>query len=279
MWEKEQNLQQSQAQQAQQGYYEEAQPQVIDIGMVDADAVNAYMAKVFGWMFIGLMVTAATTVAIIYGMDTSAAFESFVWTALGGNLFFVILIAQIGLVWAISGRVAKMNPGTAKALYLLYATLNGLTFGFVAVLFAYALLDGMFTIGLTFGITAVTFGIMAIYGLTTKTDLTRFGNLFFMGLIGLIIASVANWFIGGAMLDLVIIVFGLFLFMGLTAYHTNNIKNNFARIALSPDGAYAVGARVDQEALASNLAITGALSLYLAFINMFMFILRLLSRR
>jgi FtsH-binding integral membrane protein len=172
-----------------------------------------------------------------------------------------------------------MNPTTSKLLFMLYAAMNGLTFGFVAVLFAYQVFENpMGTIGLAFGITSVTFGIMAVYGMITRSDLTRFGNLLFMGLIGLIIASVANWFIGGAMLDLVVIVGGLFLFMGLTAYHTHNIKHPFAQIALADNGAEAIGARVDQEALASNLAITGALSLYLAFINMFWFILRILAR-
>jgi hypothetical protein len=272
MWEKEQK-----AQQAQPGYYQDTANQVIDISMVDESAVNAYVARVFGWMFVGLFVTAATTVAIIWGMDVSPAFADFVWGAL--NLFMVIVIVELALVWAISGRVTKMNPGTAKALYLLYAVLNGLTFGFIAVLFAYTFVDGLYTIGLAFGITAASFGIMAIYGLVTNTDLTRFRNLLFMGLIGLIIASIANaWFIGSWGFDFIIIVGGLLLFMGLTAYHTHTIKNHYARIALSPNAAEDYGARIDQEALASNLAITGALSLYLAFINMFWFILRLMAR-
>jgi FtsH-binding integral membrane protein len=167
-----------------------------------------------------------------------------------------------------------MNPGTSKFLFLLYAAMNGLTFGFVAILFAYQVFyNPMQTVGLAFG-------IMAVYGLVTKTDLTRFGNLLFMGLIGLIIASVANaWFIGSWGFDFLIIVFGLFLFMGLTAYHANRIKLHYAQIALNPNAAAQMGLNVDQEGLASKLAISGALSLYLAFINMFWFILRLLARR
>jgi len=275
MWENEQRN--AQAQQAEQGHYEEAQP-VIDINMVDADAVSGYIARVFGWMFIGLLVTALTTVGIVIGIENSFAFAGAIDMLF--NMFLVVAIAQVALVWIISGRVTKMNPGTCKFLFILYAAMNGLTFGFVALVFAYQVFDyPMQTIGMTFGITSVSFGIMAVYGLVTKKDLTRFGNLLFMGLIGLIIASVANMFIGGSALDLAVIVFGLFLFMGLTAYHTHNIKHNFAQIALSDNGAEAIGARVDQEALASNLAIVGALSLYLAFINMFMFILRLLARR
>ncbi|MCL2203828.1 MAG: Bax inhibitor-1/YccA family protein [Defluviitaleaceae bacterium] len=273
MWEKEQRTQQ-----AQPGFYEDTAQPVIDIGMADEDAVNAYIARVFGWMFIGLLVTALTTVGIVYGIAQSYAFLEAVDTLM--NMFFFIVIAQLGLVWAISGRVTKMNPTTSKALFILYAAMNGLTFGFVVVLFAWEVFYApMATIGMAFGITAVAFGIMAVYGLITRTDLTRFGNLFFMGLIGLIIASVANaWFIGSWGFDFLIIVFGLFLFMGLTAYKTNAIKHHYAQIALNPNAADAYGTRVDQEGLASNLAISGALSLYLSFINMFWFILRLLAR-
>jgi FtsH-binding integral membrane protein len=269
MWEKEQR--------AQQGYYETTAQPVVDIGLVDEEAVNGYIARVFGWMFIGLLVTALTTVGIIYGMAVSPAFEEFIYGAL--NLFLLIVIAEFAMVWAISGRVTRMNPSTAKALYLLYAVLNGLTFGFIAVLFAYTYVDGLYTIGLAFGITALSFGVMALYGLVTKTDLTRFGNLFVMGIFGLIIAMVVNGlFIGSWGFDFLIIIGGLLLFMGLTAYKTNTIKHHYAQIALSQNGAEAVGAHIDQEALASNLAISGALSLYLAFINMFWFILRLLAR-
>ena len=276
MWEKEQQAQQPQ--QVEQGYYQDAH-QAVDIGMVDADAVNAYIARVFGWMFIGLLVTAAVTIGIVYTIDNIPTIGDVLWINLPIVLIVAIVIELI-LVWTISGRVTKMRPAVSKFCFLLYAALNGLTFGFVALMFAYGVFDNpMQTVGMAFGITSAAFGVMAVYGLVTKTDLTRFGNLFFMGLVGLIIASVANWFIGGAMLDLAIIVGGLFLFMGLTAFHAHNIKHHYAQIALSDNGAEAVGAQVDQQALASNLAITGALTLYLAFINMFWFVLRLLARR
>jgi FtsH-binding integral membrane protein len=274
MWEKERSA--AQQPHAQRGYYEDAQT-VADIGAVDEEAINGYIAKVFGWMFVGLLVTAVSTVLIIYAIDANPAFYDYImgspWP------FLVAVIATFGLVWAITGRVTTMNPGTCKALFLLYAALNGLTFGFVAVMFAYMYVDGLYTIGMAFGVTAVCFGVMAAFGLITRSDLTRFGNLFFMGIIGLIIASVANaWFIGSWGFDFIIIVFGLLLFMGLTAYKTNMIKNHYAQIALSPNAAEAYGARVDQEGLASNLAISGALSLYLSFINMFWYILRLMAR-
>jgi len=276
MWEKEQQAQQPQ--QTEQGYYQEAQP-VVDIGMADADAVNAYIARIFGWMFIGLLVTAAVTIGLVWGIEN----VGFIRFHLDWNLPVILIAAiviELILVVSISSRVTKMHPLVAKFCFILYAALNGLTFGFVALMFAYGVFDNpMQTVGMAFGITAVAFGVMAIFGMITKTDLTRFGNLFFMGLVGLIIASVANMFIGGELLDLAIIVGGLFLFMGLTAYHAHNIKHHYAQIALSDNGAEAVGASIDQQALASNLAITGALTLYLAFINMFWFVLRLLGRR
>jgi hypothetical protein len=274
MWEKERS--DASSQQAQQGYYDNAH-YTADIGAVDEEAINGYIAKVFGWMFIGLLVTALSTVAIIYLMNVNVVFQDMIMGSMWP--FMIAVIATFGLVWVISGRVATMNPGTCKALFMLYAALNGLTFGFVAVLFAYTYMDGLYTIGMAFGVTAVSFGIMATYGLVTKSDLTRFGNLFFMGLIGLIIASIANaLLIRSWGFDFLIIAFGLLLFMGLTAYKTNAIKNHYAQIALSENAARAYGATVDQEGLASNLAISGALSLYLSFINMFWYILRLMAR-
>ena len=262
-----------QRQQSQQQVEDVQVQPVIDISMVDESAVNAYVARVFGWMFIGLLVTALTTVGLIF-----LAQDPYIMDMLF-NVFLFVVIAELALVWAISARVTKMNPTTAKLLFLLYAAMNGLTFGFIAVLYAYMFGAGMHTIGLAFGITAVSFGIMAVFGLTTNRDLTRMGNLAYMMLFGLIIAMVANWFMGSGMVDFLICVVGLILFMGITAYKTNAIKHHYAQVALSENGAASVGARVDQEALASNLAISGALSLYLAFINMFMFILRLLARR
>ena len=269
--------QQGQAQQGQPGYQDGhaqgAYAPDVQLGEIYQEDINAYVAKVFGWMFIGLLVTAAATLGIIYMTTVNYDFS-----ALAMQLFIPVVIVELVLVVVLSARVTKMNPFTAKALYLVYAALNGLTFGFVAVLFAYAVADGMYTVAMAFGITAATFGVMAAYGLTTKQDLTRFGNLFKMALIGLIIAIVANMFFGNGLMDLVICVAGLFIFMGLVAYDTNKIKNHYAHIALAEGGAEAVGARIDQTSLASNLAIVGALMLYLDFINMFWFILRLLGR-
>jgi len=253
-------------------------PNVVDVNQLDQYAVNAYVARVFGWMFLGLMVTAITTMGIIYGINVNEAFADFIIGM--QQIVFLVFIIEFALVIAISARVAKMNPSTAKLLYLLYAILNGFTFGLFAVLYAYHSGGGIHTLGLAFGLTAVCFGIMAVYGLVTKADLTRFGNLLFMGLIGIIIASVANIFMGNSMLDFLICVIGLLVFLGITAHRTHMIKHHFAYVALSADaqaGQDEYGYNIKQSALASNLAIVGALMLYLAFINIFMFVLRLLG--
>ena len=248
---------------------------VVDMSYVEEHEVNAYVAKVFGWMFLGLVITALTTGAIIYGMHVSYAFMDFVFAAM--QMFFVIFIVQILLVGVLSRRVFTMHPSTAKALYVLYAMTNGLTVGMIVMIYAWYIV-GPATVAMAFGITALSFGVMAIYGYVTKSDLTSFGNLFRMALFGIIIASIANWFMGNAMLDFLICIVGLLIFLGLVAYDTQKIKYHFAQVAVrgyNADGTV----NEEQQALASNLAIVGALMLYLDFINMFMFILRLLGRR
>ena len=253
-------------QRGQQNPYSTYGPDVIDVNQVDQESVNAYIVKVFGWMFAGLLITAVTTMGIVYGISTSYAFAQMMDSLL--NMFLVIFIAKVLAIGWLSARVTQMNPVTAKLIYITYAVVNGLTFGLVAVLFA-AQVGGIYTLGMAFGITAASFGIMAVYGLTTRKDLTAFSSLFRMGLIGLIIASVANMFLGNSMMDFIICVVGLFIFLGLTARDTNMIKHQFAQVALKEGS---------NSPVASNLAIMGALMLYLNFINMFMFILRLLGR-
>ena len=263
--------------------YEYENANVYDASQLDQQAVNAYVAKVFGWMFFGLLVTALTTFGIIYGIAINDAFAEFILQA--QQIVFIVFIAQFAMVMAISARVTRMNPSTAKFLYLLYAITNGFTFGLFAVLYAYGTGGGMHTLGLAFGLTAVCFGVMAVYGLVTNSDLTRFGNMLRMGLIGLIIMSVVNIFVGSSMTDFLICVVGLFLFLGITAHRTHMIKHHFAHVALSGandqdeegDWHHGYSQGLSQRALASNLAIVGALMLYLAFINIFMFILRLMS--
>jgi len=252
-------------------------PNIIEHQAVDESAINRYVAKVFGWMFIGLLITAITTVGIIYGINVSEAFSAFISTAF--EFVLIVFLFQVVLVGVISARVTAMNPLTAKILFVVYAMTNGLTVGLVAVLFAQQI-GGMYIIGMAFGITAAAFGIMAIYGMVTQRDLTSFSSLLRMGLIGLIIAMLINFFFGSSMMDFLICIIGLLIFLGLTAADTNKIKHQFAVLAIRGDQqSEATGVAFDQDALASNLAIMGALMLYLDFINMFMFILRIFGRR
>jgi len=256
------------------GYPRAQQAPVYDVSQCDQQAVNGYIAKVFGWMFFGLLVTAITTFGILYGINVNEQFADFIVRM--QQIVFLVFIVEFVIVIAISNRVARMHPTTARVMYMIYAILNGFTFGLFAVLYSYHTGGGMNTLGMAFLISASSFGVMAIYGLVTKADLTRFGNLLFMGVIGIIIASVANIFMRNSMMDFLICVIGLFVFLGITAHRTHMIKHHFAQVALAETYEDEYG-NTQQSALASNLAIVGALMLYLAFINIFMFVLRLLG--
>ena len=269
---------QGQAQQMQAGgFFQAADPR---LAHVDESAVNAYVVKVFGWMFFGLLVTTVTTVAIVVGIGASPAFGDLVFSMLQFPGILIVFAVQLGLVWVISARVMSMNPGTAKLLYVLYASLNGLTVGLIAILFSMQI-GGMDVLAIAFGLTAASFGIMALYGYLTGRDLTSMGSLLTMALIGLILIMVVNMFLRSDTMGLAISIVGLFIFLGLVAADTNKIKNHFARVALgsTDESRAAMGTQLDQQALASNLAIVGALMLYLDFINIFLFILRILGNR
>ena len=270
---------QAQAQQVQGGgFFQAASPQ---LAHVDTSAVNAYVVKVFGWMFFGLLVTTLATVAIVTGMGASAAFNQIVFTLLSSPGIFIVFIAQIGLVWMISARVMTMNPGTAKLLYVIYASLNGLTVGLIAIIISIQAGGSLHMLGTAFGLTAASFGAMALYGYFTGRDLTSFSSLLRMALIGLILVMVVNMFLGSDTMTFAISIVGLFIFLGLVAADTNKIKNHFAHVALGStnESRAAMGTNLDQQSLASNLAIVGALMLYLDFINIFLFILRILGSR
>ena len=267
-----------QAQQVQQGgFFQEADPR---LAQVDESAVNAYVVKVFGWMFFGLLVTTLSTVAIVVAMSNPANAQ-LVSSLLQFPGILVIFVAQIGLVWVISARVMTMNPGTAKLLYVIYASLNGLTVGVIAIMISVQAVGSLHMLGTAFGLTAASFGAMALYGYFTGRDLTSFSSLLRMALIGLILVMVVNIFLGSDTMSFAISIVGLLIFLGLVAADTNKIKNHFARVALGStnESRAAMGINIDQQALASNLAIVGALMLYLDFINIFLFILRILSRR
>lgn len=175
-------------------------------------------------------------------------------------LFFGIIIAELGLVVWLSGRINSMNASMAIGLFLLYSALNGLTFSILFLVYTSA------SIASTFFITAGTFGVTSAYGYFTKKDLSSIGNIAFMGLIGIIIATVVNIFVHSEMLYWGITYIGVLVFVGLTAYDTQKMK----KMSLEVD--------VESEE-GSKGAIMGALALYLDFINMFIFLLRIFGDR
>jgi FtsH-binding integral membrane protein len=171
---------------------------------------------------------------------------------------WVLIIAELGLVFWLSFRIQKMSPATAASAFLVYSLLNGLTLS--VVLFAYT----QASVFQAFAVTAAMFGAMSVYGLVTKKDLTSWGSFFFMGLIGIILASIVNYFLKSGALNMTISVIGVFVFVGLTAYDTQKLK------------AFAMHAEGDR---VTNFAVIGALALYLDFINLFLMILRLMGGR
>mgnify|MGYP001009372209 FL=1 len=219
-----------------------------------SEGVNSYISKVFGCMFIGLLVTALSAFCVL----NSGALLVMIFT--NRILFFGLLIGEFVLVAYLSGRVTKMSYTSAILMFALYSVINGITVSIV--FFAYTL-D---SISYTFVIAALTFGIMSVYGAVTKTDLTSAGNILCMALLGLIVLSVVNWFVNSSAVQWVVSLVGLFVFLGLTAYDTQKLKSYY----------YAAG---DDIELRNKLAISGALSLYLDFINLFLKLLRLFGKR
>ena len=216
------------------------------------ERVSAFLSKVYGWMFVGLLITAVTASAVA---SSPSLVEALI---LNRAVFWILLIAQLGLVFFLSARVNKMAPTTAAGLFLLYSALTGVTSSVVLLIYTGA------SIASTFIITAGMFGATAVFGSVTKRSLAGLGQFFFMGLIGLILASIVGFFWHSEALQFVISVVGVLVFTGLTAWDAQRLKQ--MAVAL-PDGR--VGA----------YAVVGALSLYLDFINLFFFLLRFSGNR
>jgi FtsH-binding integral membrane protein len=212
-----------------------------------------FINKVYGWMALALAIT---------GFVALRTANSGLIDVIAGNqiLFFGIIIAELGLVVWLSSRIESMNATKAISLFLLYSALNGLTFSILFLIYTAG------SIASTFFITAGTFGVMSAYGYFTKTDLTSIGNIAFMGLIGIIIASVVNIFWHNETLYWGITYIGVLVFVGLTAYDTQKIK----KMSLEMD--------INSEE-GSKGAIMGALALYLDFINLFIMLLRIFGDR
>ena len=175
------------------------------------------------------------------------------------GLGWFVLLTPLGFVLLMSFGYQKLSPGIMTLLFLIFSVLIGMSLSFILIVYTAA------SVYKTFAIAAGMFGIMAVTGYTTKTDLTKFGSLMFMGLIGIIIAMVANFFLQSTTLEYIISVIGVLVFTGLTAYDVQKLK----RIGSQPMDARST----------RKLAIMGALTLYLDFINLFLFLLRLLGAR
>ena len=217
-----------------------------------AERVTAFLRKVYGWMFVGLGITA--TVAL--GMASSPALMQILMQ--NKFLFFGLMIGELGLVFYLSARVEKIAPATASGLFLLYSALNGVTLSLIFLAYTGT------SIASTFAVTAGMFGALALYGTTTKRSLAGVGQFMFMGVIGLVLASVVGMFVKSDGLQFVISVVGVLVFAGLTAYDAQRLK---AMALAVPEG------RI------GSYAVVGALALYLDFINLFLFLLRFLGGR
>jgi FtsH-binding integral membrane protein len=223
--------------------------QVITITKARQDAASVFLAKVFNWMAVGLGITGLVAYA--------TAATGLAVHIINSPLFIVLAIGTIGLVFFLSARIDKIQAATASALFVLYSVLNGLFFSALFLRYTGSSIAG------TFVITAAMFGAMALYGLVTKRDLSGWGSFLFMGLIGLIIASIVNIFLKSPAVYWVTSMIGVLIFTGLTAYDVQKIKK------MGEDGIMAQG----QEAIAKG-SIMGALALYLDFINLFLMLLR-----
>jgi len=217
-------------------------------------AFPALMRKVYVWMTLALVITGVTA----YGVATSPG----LLTAIATNsiLFWGLIIAEFGLVVAISSAINRLSLTTATLLFVLYSVINGATLSFIFVLYT------MSSIASVFFITAGTFAVMALIGYTTKTDLSSMGKILFMALIGLIIATIVNIFLKSSLMETVVSYIGVLIFVGLTAYDSQKIKQ---MLMMAPDAGEA----------AQKLALLGALSLYLDFVNLFIYLLRIFGRR
>jgi len=216
---------------------------------------NALLRAVYNWMVIGLGISGLTA----YFTASSPAVLNLIF---GNSIVLILLVvAELGMVYAISGGVRNLRVSTATTLFMLFSFVNGLTLS--AVLLAYT----SESIATTFLVTAGTFGATSLFGYATKKDLTSWGNYLFMALIGLIIASLVNMFLASSAMGWIITYAGILIFVGLTAYDTQKIKKLNATVSPADGESY------------GRLALIGALMLYLDFVNLFLLLLRVMGGR
>jgi len=220
---------------------------------------QTYLAGVFMWMFLAMAITAATAwlfasspnlMMLLINPETGSM-------SIGG---WIAMLAPLGLVMWMSAGFQRMSASTMVLVFVGYSVLMGVSLSFIFLAYTGA------SIAKTFLITSGMFGTMAILGYTTKTDLTKFGSIMFMGLIGIIIASVVNMFMHSSTMDYIISFGGVLIFTGLTAYDVQKLKR--------------IGSQVTHnDEIGRKLTIMGALTLYLDFINLFLFLLRFFGDR
>ncbi len=217
-------------------------------------AFPSLMRKVYVWMSLALIITGITA----YGVASSPGLITAFYT--NRMLMWGVVIAEFALVFALSAALNRLSLSVATLLFVVYSVLNGVMFSSIFLVYT------MSSVANVFFITAGTFAAMAAYGYFTKSNLTTLGKYLLMALIGLVIATVVNIFVGSSMLSLVISYAGVLIFVGLTAYDSQKIKQMLAQ-------------QVDADETAQKVALLGALTLYLDFINLFLYLLRLLGNR
>lgn len=220
---------------------------------VSADIIRSYVQRVYAWMVGGLLLTALTAAGI-------ASSPALIGAIFGTPLMWVIMLAPLGLVFFLGAKIESMQTSTAATIFVIFSVLMGMSLS--SIFLAYEL-GSIFQV---FLIAAGMYGAAAVYGFTTKRDLTSMGSFLFMGLIGILIASLVNIFMDSSALSFAISVIGVIIFTGLTAWEMQKIKSQAVVMYAG-------------EALATKRAILGALSLYLNFINLFLYLLRLFGER
>jgi uncharacterized protein len=219
---------------------------------VPAERVTTFLQKVYGWMFVGLAITACVAFAV-------ASSDTLLRYVLSNPFLYIgLIIAELGLVFYLSAKVETLAPNVATTLFIVYSALNGVTLSFVLLVYTGE------SIATTFFVTAGMFGALALYGSTTTRSLAGVGQFFFMGLIGLLLASIVGMFWHNDTLQFLIAAIGVIVFTGLTAWDAQRLKLMAATVPEDRSSAYAV---------------VGALALYLNFINLFLMLLRLLGGR
>jgi uncharacterized protein len=224
-------------------------------GVID-EGLRAHMLRVYNLMSIGLAITGVAALGTAALAMSNPAFAQLIYAS---PLRWVVMLAPLALVFFLSFRIHSMSVSTAQTTFWAYAALLGVSLSSIFLVYTGA------SVTQTFFITAATFGAMSLYGYTTKKDISSWGSFLFMGLIGILIASVVNLFMASSALSFAISVIGVLVFTGLTAYDTQKIKESYY------EG--------DDSDTAGRKAIIGALELYLDFVNLFLMLLRLLGNR